>query len=580
MTGIIWREEWLEYCRRYVEPDIGTTDLDLLVDTFLLPIFERCGRVAALRRDLASVVCSARLGEPFGVLKSWNLAPDTIAVAPSANTLIEAPLNSREVLPAEFYAAARNLIEVSRKVSETDLEHPQTRQYVGPATVSSRSKEILRFASSQAELSEQIRGDRSTHFANSAYYMGSKRTLGPFIVESLRSVLQPNDIILDLMCGSGAASKALSYRWRTIAADALEFCVTLARGLGAGYSVKQATQTLDFLTGHVREHARKLEGLATKLVKSETEFFYAELDDETIRRYIDFARETPRYPEGGKAGDWYPVAEVDIRRDKPKETPYCLVTAYFANVYFGMRQSIEIDSIRYAIDRLDPGADRDFALAALVAACSQLGSGYAGQFAQPVNLTLTKAPSVIAKRSQSVFQEFSVRFMALAAESEKSVHEITTLRGSSDDVIADVSQWRSNRPQAVYLDAPYTREEYSRYYHVLETIVRYSYPTSTGKGRSPARSDPGYFRSPFFTKSVERVVREIVRVILTVLKQGWVCAWSYSDQGTANILDVIEHVQEKAEVDILSYTAPHQYKAQGRRGAKRASEYCVIFIPR
>jgi adenine-specific DNA-methyltransferase len=36
---------------------------------------------------------------------------------------------------------------------------------------------------------------------------------------------------------------------------------------------------------------------------------------------------------------------------------------------------------------------------------------------------------------------------------------------------------------AIYADPPYSRAQYSRYYHVLETLILYDYPEITGKGR-------------------------------------------------------------------------------------------------
>ena len=39
----------------------------------------------------------------------------------------------------------------------------------------------------------------------------------------------------------------------------------------------------------------------------------------------------------------------------------------------------------------------------------------------------------------------------------------------------------------VYADPPYTKDQYSRYYHVYETLYLYDFPDSSGEG--PARGD-------------------------------------------------------------------------------------------
>lgn len=56
----------------------------------------------------------------------------------------------------------------------------------------------------------------------------------------------------------------------------------------------------------------------------------------------------------------------------------------------------------------------------------------------------------------------------------------------------------------VYLDAPYKRNEYSRYYHVLETMVKYDYPSSENKGHISSKSKGERFATEFFTKKQTR----------------------------------------------------------------------------
>ena len=131
----------------------------------------------------------------------------------------------------------------------------------------------------------------------------------------------------------------------------------------------------------------------------------------------------------------------------------------------------------------------------------------------------------------------------------------------------------------MYLDAPYTREEYSRYYHLLETLVRYKYPDSIGVGRVPSKIVGGRFQSEFFTRSSERLVNALCSVILSVLERGWVCAWSYSDRGGVAIPRIVDEVRRGISCDVRSYAAPYTHKALGARRAKPVVEYVVVFCP-
>jgi adenine-specific DNA-methyltransferase len=77
----------------------------------------------------------------------------------------------------------------------------------------------------------------------------------------------------------------------------------------------------------------------------------------------------------------------------------------------------------------------------------------------------------------------------------------------------------------VYADPPYSKEHYSRYYHVLESLERYDYPESLGVGRY--RTDR--FRTPFSIKS--EVQDAVGRLCARVAERGWALALSYPSTG-------------------------------------------------
>ena len=54
-----------------------------------------------------------------------------------------------------------------------------------------------------------------------------------------------------------------------------------------------------------------------------------------------------------------------------------------------------------------------------------------------------------------------------------------------------------NKVDVIYIDPPYTNAHYSRFYHILETLVKYDYPDTEYHGRY--RTDR--YQSPFGIKS-------------------------------------------------------------------------------
>ena len=275
-----------------------------------------------------------------------------------------------------------------------------------------------------------------------------------------------------------AASAAFSRAWKTVASDSLQFCRILAAVQGGGFSALRARQLLKDLLPKAREHASKLNDQLHEFVEEEEGIFHRDFDRALLGRYQKFIKSFPLYqPKGSQStSGWNPSALVDERRKNPKTIPYCLFTTYFANIYFGLRQSIEIDSLRFAIDQLGNGVDRTFCLGALIASASITGTTYAGHFAQPVRLRKSNLLSIIETRAMSVLHEFSRRLEGFGSGEWESS---SSYRGSAwalaDRPTPSTSQL-SHKSVLVYVDAPYKREDYSRYYHVLETLAIYGYP--------------------------------------------------------------------------------------------------------
>jgi hypothetical protein len=254
--------------------------------------------------------------------------------------------------------------------------------------------------------------------------------------------------------------------------------------------------------GEARRNAAALEALYGPALEREAEllgrFRGGETGEEWSGEYRRFLEE-PGAVHGGAgsganghglyAGAAGLIDEGSIarRREAPRERPACLVTAYYANVYFGLRQAIDIDSLRAAIDAIDPGAPhasrkKVHYLSALLHAASVSTSG-TSHFAQPRHLTKASELRAMARRRLSViptvFEEFS-RGIAEAVRATRHSPGNQCFLGDYRGLIEDArGQARFRFPSDVdliYLDPPYTTDNYSRFYHVLDVLARYDYP--------------------------------------------------------------------------------------------------------
>lgn len=259
-----------------------------------------------------------------------------------------------------------------------------------------------------------------------------------------------------------------------------------------------------------------------------------------------------------------------------------MFSTYFTNTFFGLRQALEIDSLRYAIDQLTNETYRNWAMGALISTISALSTSYGGHFAQPKYsdpdlITLKNIYSLLEKRSQSIMHEFTVRFSMLLSEGLKSKFKVNILDGPWEKALDELKFIEKDKDILIYLDAPYTRDEYSRYYHVLETLVKYNYPSAAGKGKTPNKKIEERFRSEFHNRNKINVSNLFIKIISTIIKNGWKCAWSYSNNGLANIYEVIEEVSKECNCNVSSFCTPYDHHSHGGKKPKHVYEYVIVF---
>ncbi|MEI7869948.1 MAG: DNA adenine methylase [Candidatus Methylumidiphilus sp.] len=142
---------------------------------------------------------------------------------------------------------------------------------------------------------------------------------------------------------------------------------------------------------------------------------------------------------------------------------------------------------------------------------------------------------ILKKRNISVQHEFAARLISLAEESEKVPHNIQDIQGPWEDALLKMDELVVDKDVLVYLDPPYTRDEFSRYYHILETLTFYNYPDISGKASIPLKGGRGSFRSSFFTRNITDIEDLLIKIITECLNRKWSCLWSYSTSGMADI---------------------------------------------
>jgi len=169
-----------------------------------------------------------------------------------------------------------------------------------------------------------------------------------------------------------------------------------------------------------------------------------------------------------------------------------LITSYFANSYFGVRQAIELDAIRCALSRarsegrLTVDGERE-GLIALLCAMTHL-SNSPGHFAQwfAVEGRVSEVTKLWSRGVWTQWRRELHRMRPAGTVDWRRGNRVTRANSLELDVPL------AGRP-VMLADPPYTEAQYSRFYHVLETTTLYDYPECHHRGRY--RSDR--YKSPF-----------------------------------------------------------------------------------
>ncbi|MFF0950576.1 DNA adenine methylase [Rhizobium leguminosarum] len=207
---------------------------------------------------------------------------------------------------------------------------------------------------------------------------------------------------------------------------------------------------------------------------------------------------------------------------------YSLFAAKYSGSYIGCIQAVEVDAIRAVIDELlheDRISDQShrWMLLALCRSVSRCSTS-TGHFAQPLKVKPSNLRKYISQRRRSILKEWSSALQELLpVGSQHWRRRNYAFRGEAIGTLQSFSGRR--KPAVIYADPPYTSDQYSRYYHIYETLILYDHPDVDGEGRYRA----GRAVSGFSLKS--SVLRSLLSLIENASNLGADLVLSYPTNG-------------------------------------------------
>ncbi|MCK5841533.1 MAG: DNA adenine methylase [Candidatus Sabulitectum sp.] len=378
-------------------------------------------------------------------------------------------------------------------------------------------------------------------------YMGSKRKILSFIVNSIRDV-HDGELICDLFSGTGIVGSALKNDARIWSNDIQEYSSILANAYMNSVDPSKY------------------------MIISNKVFAIAEAHVEILKRKFPILKFS--YNDVTSLGEFQVLEkkQQELINLDFKDQDYHLFTKIYSGTYWSCEQCMWIDGYRLAADMYRDKSIYPILLASLMHAMAYNAQS-TGHYAQYRDANDTSSMSDILKyRTKSISPYYRRKLKQLLEYSSANAEDhVSTTLGYTEclELLPESS--------LVYADPPYAFVHYSRFYHTLETLVKYDYPSVRYKGRY--RDDR--HQSPFCQKSnVEMAFKRLLE-ICTRRKHKLLI--SYSNNGMIT-LDDITAIIEDVMPNYMMYIKQqnHIHSTMGRLNDKSrdVTEVLIILKPR
>lgn len=348
---------------------------------------------------------------------------------------------------------------------------------------------------------------------NSSYYrplqyLGAKTRSIDSIVAECSKLYTNRTYVLDMFSGSSIVSQALSNsRMNVMANDTMAFCTDIATCMlnvqRGNISNKEIKEFINFVLSFK---------LPNSIVAPFKEWVKKEkvlLEKKDLLGIQQLYNDLPQVWKDSCDNKQKKYICDHIGESALQNAP--LIANYYAGTYFGIKQSIDLDNIRNAIELLYSDNHnfwlKSLLMTGLYNVMSSIVHSAGKHYAQPISLKDTNPDKIT---NQRLFENRGFDVNYLFNESIKVIlnlnHKDTGCNCVSNaDVTTDsyLASLKDFRISVVYADPPYTAQQYSRFYHIPEVIHSYTYPSlQVFRGHITNGLYPdNKYKSPFCSKS-------------------------------------------------------------------------------
>lgn len=220
----------------------------------------------------------------------------------------------------------------------------------------------------------------------------------------------------------------------------------------------------------------------------------------------------------------------------------------YTDTYFSEEQCEDIDNIRYAIERQNNEYKKNFYLTLLMSVMckAQSTTGHFAQFLPKENerVQLLREISIL----DSFYKKLEDFKTFVVSNYENKIFNLDYKDLFKKEEIKKV--------KCFYLDSPYTTDQYSRFYHILETVCKYDYPRLNYKAKyreDRVMSDFCYKKS---------VAKEFENIISFAKNNNSSLIISYSNHGVIKVEEIVKIAKKYYNNVIVNYIN-YEHSTQG-----------------
>lgn len=398
-------------------------------------------------------------------------------------------------------------------------------------------------------------------------YLGSKTRIAAWLIDSIVQKFPSTNVFFDLFSGTGTMSlKALQNGYRLYTNDVQPYSYVVLKSL----FTEERTQLLE-LAKEVKLLSKSKKLLSNgrfqleAIFEEEKDFFDSVQSRINFnwRKYCTFSDQTQLVHSN---------KEIDLLK---KSNEWNLFSKYYANTYFGVRQCLSLDTLREFADDLEPSLKYHLLASTIsVMTYAVTSTTHLAQYLKPTSEDTAR--HIILRRSMDIIDLVSQRLQDLY-NYPLPIKKAHVMNLDYQDAFEKV---RMNKKWVVYIDPPYFKEHYSRYYHVLDTFFLYDYPYLTFNPRTCYVTSGRYREdrivSDFGLRSrVEKAFQSLLDVCYKCEAKLAISYASTSLVSQKRILELADNVGYKADFEQIKLI----HSGQGQPRHRSVSEYLFLLEP-